>query len=295
MDIEILKFRVEDGTYLDGILKKGKANTKVIVCVHGMVSDCFRKREKVLAEEAIKHNIDTFVFNNRGSNIMRFLKNNSVSGKNIGGSAYENVYDSYYDIKGAIQEMLKMGYKEIYLYGHSLGSTKLVYTYKKLLDENDIVCKNIKAIILLSLVDLMNCFKFLSKDKFEYYCNYALEQEKIGNELNMMPEEAFLYPLSVRSFLTYTRNNEELNFARYSDKNYDFKELKLIKIPLFLRWGTVNEFIEQKPEDLKYLLTRKLENDNLDINFIDGADHNYHEKEEKLVGQIIDFLLNIKK
>ena len=35
-------------------------------------------------------------------------------------SAYENVYESYYDIKSAILKMIEFGYEEIYL--HSAGS-----------------------------------------------------------------------------------------------------------------------------------------------------------------------------
>lgn len=296
MNTEIIKFKTLDGTYLDGFLKyNGKKSKKVIIAIHGMASNCFKKREKALADYSIEKNIDTFVFNTRGSDIVRFLKKDKItsSGDNIGGSAYENVYESYFDIKSAIMQMLEFGYEEIYLCGHSLGATKLVYTYNKLFRENDDVLKYIKAIILLSLVDLDKTFKFFAGSKYQDYLNYALIKEEQKQYLDMMPQTAFLYPMSVRSYLIYNRNNDELNFARYSDETYDFKELNSIKVPLFMRWGTDNEYIEQKPEDLIEFLSNKINNKNLDINIIHQADHSYRGKEELVAKQVINFIENI--
>ena len=86
-------------------------------------------------------------------------------------------------------------------------------------------------------------------------------------------------------------SNDKLNFARYSDENYDFKELNSIKIPLFMRWGTDNEYIQQKPNELVEFLKNKINNDNLDIDYIEEADHSYRGKENLLADQIIKFLV----
>ena len=109
----------------------------------------------------------------------------------------------------------------------------------------------------------------------------------------MMPQSSFLFPMSVRSYLIYNQDNEKLNFARYSDENYDFKELNSIKIPLFMRWGTDNEYIQQKPNELVEFLKNKINNDNLDIDYIEEADHSYRGKENLLADQIIKFLENV--
>ncbi len=296
MDVEIIKFKTIDGTHLDGFLKYNKTKSqKVIIAIHGMASNCFKKREKVISEYAIEKGIDTFVFNTRGSDIVRYLKKDKITPgtDNIGGSAYENVYEGYNDIKGAIIHMLELGYKEIFLCGHSLGSTKVVYTYNKLFEENDVILKNIKAVILLSLIDIDKVFKFFSGNRYQDYLNYALLKKSQKQELDMMPSAAFLHPMSVRTYLIYTQNNNELNFARYSDEDYDFKELNSIKVPLFMRWGNDNEYIEQEPKELVDFIKRKINNQFLDINIIDGADHCYREKEDILADQIIKFLDNV--
>lgn len=296
MNTKIIKFKTLDDTYLDGFLKCSKNKTKkVIIAIHGMASNCFKKREKLIAEYGLEKNIDSFVFNTRGSDIVRYLKKDKIKlgADNIGGSAYENVYESYYDIKSAILKMIEFGYEEIYLCGHSLGATKLVYTYTELLKENDEILKYIKALVLLSLVDIDKTFKFYAGSKYQDYLNYALLKAEQNQYLDMMPQSSFLFPMSVRSYLIYNQDNEKLNFARYSDENYDFKELNSIKIPLFMRWGTDNEYIQQKPNELVEFLKNKINNDNLDIDYIEEADHSYRGKENLLADQIIKFLENV--
>ena len=74
--------------------------------------------------------------------------------------------------------MLELGYTDIYLQGHSLGCTKIVYTYNKLKNENNV--KNIKGIMLLSLVDIPDCQKYDLGDKYAEMMEYAENKEKEG-------------------------------------------------------------------------------------------------------------------
>ena len=47
---------------------------KVLIQIHGMTSNCFKEREKIIAEKLQELNIDTICFNNRGSEIIRYAK-----------------------------------------------------------------------------------------------------------------------------------------------------------------------------------------------------------------------------
>ena len=105
-----------------------------------------------------------------------------------------------------------------------------------------------------------------------------------------MPEESFIHPISVKTYLRYIRDYSDFDFARYNDENYDFKELNNIDVPLFMRWGNVYEMIEQDASDLVNLINNKVKNNKKDINYIDGADHGYNGKEEVLTKQILDFI-----
>lgn len=286
MPTEIIKFKAKDGIILDGFINKCKnPSDKVLIAVHGMTSNCFKVREKIIAKAIETIGIDTMHFNNRGSDVIRYIKNDEESF--LGGTAYEDVEDGYYDIVGAIEYAISLGYKDIYLQGHSLGSTKVVYTCNKLIDDNNPIYSYIKGIILLSLVDLPESIKM---DTTKEFIKIAVEMEAKGEELELMPKETFVHPISVKTFLRYVRNYENVDFARFSNKEDNFEVLNKIQIPLFMRWGNVNEMISQSADELVDFLDHKIIKTKKDIGYIDGADHSYSGKEEILAEEIKQFI-----
>lgn len=287
--LERVYFNTEDEIELVGLLERPKNPTKrVVISVHGMQSNCLKRREDILSKEISNAGVAYFAFNNRGAELMTYTR--KTTGEKIlnGGSVYENVLDGYYDIKGAINKMLELGYTDIYLQGHSLGCTKIVYTYNKLKNENNV--KNIKGIMLLSLVDIPDCQKYDLGDKYMKMMEYAENKEKEGKLNDLMPIESFDHPICVRSYLRYFKYNKDIDFARFWDKDYNFKELNNIQIPLFLRWGNVHDLVLQNLSNLIEILKSKIQNEKLDIGYIDGADHGYTGKEETLAKEIISFI-----
>ncbi len=263
---------------------------EVVISIHGMQSNCFKKREDILAKKINEAGIAYFAFNNRGTEIMCYTKKIDGTKTLNGGCAYEDVLDSYYDIKGAINKMIELGYSKIYLQGHSLGCTKIVYAYNRLKKENSSILKNIKSIILLSLVDLVDLQKYdLGIDKYNEMLKFAIEKEKKNEIMDLMPQDSFDHPISVKSYLRYYRDNKDIDFARFSDKNYNFKELNNIDIPLFLRWGE-KDLVIQNLNELSEFLKEKINNNNLDIGYIKDTDHGYTNKEEILGEEIVEFL-----
>ena len=105
-----------------------------------------------------------------------------------------------------------------------------------------------------------------------------------------MPEKSFIHPISVKTFLKYARDYKNIDFAKYSEKEFKFPELNNIKIPLMMRWGTDREMILQKPEELCNMLKEKINNSKLDIGYINGANHSYKGKEEELAIEIEKFI-----
>lgn len=291
MPIEIINFNAKDGIKLDGILNKTeKGSNKALIQIHGMTSNCFKIRDKVIAEKVKEIGIDTICFNNRGSEIVRYISSENAT--LIGGVAYEKVEDSYYDIVGAIEFAINLGYEQIYLQGHSLGATKVVYTYNKLRQENSPLLENIKGIILLSLVDIAGIIDFGTNNE---YIKLAIEKEKKGEIMDLMPFNSFIHPLSVKNFLYYTKYNQNINFAKYDNKDDNFEVLNRIDCPLFMRWGNINEMIKQEAKDLVEFMNDKIINSNKDIGYIDGADHSYHGKEQYLANEINKFLISERK
>ena len=289
--LEKVYFELEDKVELVGLLHKPENTTdEVVISIHGMQSNCFKKREDILAKVINNAGIAYFAFDNRGANLMCYTKKTDGTKTLNGGSVYEDVLESYYDIKGAIEKMLELGYTKIHLQGHSLGCTKIVYAYNRLKKENYKNLENIQSIILLSLVDLVDLQKYdLGIDKYNKMLEFAIDKETKGEEMELMPFDSFDHPISVKSYLRYYRDNQEIDFAKFNDNNYDFKEINNINIPLFLRWSE-NDLVVQKLDELIEFLKTKINNPKLDIGYIKNTDHGYTNKEEVLGEEIKKFL-----
>lgn len=291
--MEQIEFLATDGIILDGLLYKSKERTnKVILAVHGMSSNCMKKRDQVISKKANENNIDYFCFNNRGSELVKYTRRN-IEGKKekfIMGTSFEDVIEGYEDIVGAMIKLKELGYEEIYLQGHSLGCTKIVYSYNELKEEQDDLINMVKGVILLSLVDIPQTLKFYLRENFNKYLEYAEEQEKRNKTNELMPKESFIHPISVKTFLRYARDNKEIDFAGYG-RDTKLEKLNNIDVPLFMRWGNDNEMILQRAEELVDIVNNILKNENKDIDYIDGANHGYENREEELAEQIIKFII----
>lgn len=284
--MELINFMATDGVNLEGILYKALSNIseKIILSVHGMTSNCFKNRDIEIAKKANEKGIDYFAFNNRGSEIVKYIEKETEGqpAKELAGTAYEDVLEGYEDIVGAIIKLKELGYKNIYLQGHSLGCTKIVYTYNELInnDETEIL-ENIKGVILLSLVDIPMALKVYLRDNFKQYLDYAEKLEHKNKIYEMMPRESFIHPISVKSFLRYARDNKDIDFANYGKDN-ELEKLNNIQVPLFMRWGNDNEMIVQQADELSTMVNNIITNENKNIDYIDGANHSYTGKEKEL-------------
>ena len=308
MRVELIEFCAVDNVQLNGMVY-GTNGKKIIILVNGMSSNCLKKREKIIATEVQKEGYDFLFFNNRGSELVKYISCKTENGvsKFLGGTSYENPEDGFFDILGAIRKAIELGYEEIFLQGHSLGCTKIVYTYNRLKEiaekdnskevkkeEAKEIINKIKAIILNSLIDIPRALKIFQGDKYNEFLNYATKKEENGEVLDIMPNKSFIHPVSVRTYLKYAKYNENIDFAKYHDKADEFEVLNNINVPLFMRWGDTNEMIEQPAEILVNLMNQKIKNKNKDISYIAGADHGYHGKELELANQIVNFLRKIK-
>ena len=287
MKLELIEFNAIDGVKLNGYINRGtKDNKSVLIEIHGMTSNCFKEREKTIAQIVENIGLDTICINTRGSEICRYIKYEDGK-KVLAGTAYEDVEDSYYDILGVLKYAIELGYTSIYLQGHSLGATKVIYTYLKMKELNCLETQYIKGILLLSLVDLPDIFDTYSDKKF---IKYAEEKEINNDNLSLMPSEAFIHPISVKTYLRYTKYNKNIDFAQFSKENNDFQEINKIDVPIFMRWGDTKELIKNSANKQVELMKNKIKNTQKDIGYIMGADHTYTKKENELANQIAMFL-----
>lgn len=297
MKIEKIYFSATDDIQLFGLLHKSEdfeITKEVVLSVHGMTSNCFKKREDIFAQEFTKNGIDYFCFNNRGSDIMSYfekIKDGKLLGRIEAGSANEVFEDCYHDIKGAILMLLNMGYETIYLQGHSYGSAKIVYTYREMKNNGEIdILNHIKAVSLLSIVDVPRTCRALLWDKYNLAIDEAKKLVSEDKSEILIPREYFLHPISARNFLFCNDTEGYGDLAPFGVNDSEYLALNSIECKLFMCWGKERDMILQEPEELENILYSKIKNSQLTVRFIEGTGHNYHFKEKETVGEIIDFL-----
>lgn len=291
MKVEKIYFKATDGLSLFGLLHTSENATQTIVLsVHGMQSNMFKEKDKIESEFLTQNNIDYFCFNNRGSEIYTKIKK-QVGDKSFKvncGSMWENIYECIYDLDAAINILINRGYTNIILQGHSLGSIKSVIYYNYLINNNMFEKLNkIKTLVLLSLVNIQ---------EFSYFNNLESTQKNIQLAKNLIVDnqedaiivDALGFPSSAKTFLQYF--NDDLNFPKFTDKESSFNELNAIKCPLFMRYGNDNELIALSANEVVNILKIKINNKNIDIDYIDGANHSFKGKELLLTKQIFEFI-----
>ena len=141
----------------------------------------------------------------------------------------------------------------------------------------------------MSLIDIPQTLRIYLGDNYNSYLKLAEEKEQEGNLKELMPEKSFIHPISVKTFLRYSKYSKDIDFAGYGRDN-KLEKLNNIDIPLFMRWGNDNEMIVQKADELVSLVNNIIINDKKDIDYIDGSNHSYEGKEEIVAKQIIEFI-----
>ena len=289
MKISKIYFNTDDGLKLNGLLHEPddiKTNI-VMISVHGVTSNCLNYRDNVIAKKMVENNIAYFTFNNRGHDVLNTY--DSLQSMNYQGSIAENVKDSYLDVKAAISTMLSKKFNKIILQGHSMGCTKVVYTYNKLIENSeDTIAKHICGISLLSMVDIPGYLEFILGENYDKVIKDLKIMKEKGEGDKIITINNFP-PIKPNTVLNFEKNTE-LDFFRYTDSNYKFEKLYNIKVPLFMRWGNINELITIPAQELVELIKRRLINKKIDIDFIDGANHSYKNKESVLAEQIINWI-----
>ena len=87
--MEVIYFLATDGIKLDGLLYTSKNKTEdIILSIHGMGSNCMKKRETTMAKFANENNIDYFCFNNRGSELVKYIRRYTEGKREKGWSVF---------------------------------------------------------------------------------------------------------------------------------------------------------------------------------------------------------------
>ena len=263
----LVRFEATDGVSLAGLLYEpnvGRASARppVIIWLHGTggASIFESRRTNLLAAALLARGIAFFPFNNRGAHVVR------RAGDRLGGSAFERIRDCVFDIDGAVRELRRRRYRDLFLAGHSTGANK-VAVYDRLKPRN-----RIKRYILLGGGDdtaLLHDARLLSKAR-------AMIKARRGDELMWSPLRELM---SWRAYLDVANPRGDYNVF-----GPPWRQIKRIRKPSLYIYGDRDEYEPDIPALAKQV------GPNAEIIVLEDTDHGFTGREGELGQLIADWL-----
>ncbi len=285
MRTNFVRITTDDKLILSGgLYSPDKDTKKAILHIHGMGGNFYENSFiGFMAEEFTGEGYSFLSLNNRGAQIIfDFPIDGSEEKHKRIGSAYEKFEECVHDIKAGIDFLVKEGYTEIILQGHSLGSVKAAYYVAKTQD------KRVLKLVLISPSDMVG----LSEDKNHerrMTLSKKLIQEGKGKEL--LPELLWdFYWLSADTYVNLSERGTAVDVFNTYDREAS-SCIRDINIPVLAILGGIDDAaILPVEEALKIIKSKAEKTVRFDTLVIDKAPHSYFGHEQQLAKSITKWL-----
>lgn len=286
MNYPIVQVKTPDDVWLYGLYLRPENSGTIFVNIHGTASNFYEGYFiEVLAQKFWSEGISMLSTNNRGAGVYDAYQKT--------GAAVEKFEDCVIDINAWMEFVIKEGFKNIILSGHSLGAEKIVYymNHGKYADK-------IYSIVLLAPADSYGSH-YLLDGKINSRLSEVKEFLKLSEELvgqhkgdtflprNTYGSHAGIMPKSAESFLNFLRSHSKVleGLPFYAKRLASYSK---IKVPILAIIGDQHEYTALPVKDALGLMKR--ENKNTQAFQIKDCDHDFQGKEEELSQVILNFL-----
>ncbi len=277
-----IKFNASDKMKLDGILL-GSDKKTCLIYVHGMNGNFYKS--SIPFELSKQNNFSIFSINTRGHDLLSTIRTQSGRKGVLAGTGAEVFEDSVKDIKGAVNTMKSLGYKNIFLGGHSTGCQKITHYVYKTKD------KRIKGIILFAPADDYSIKRLeLGKDFNNFQENIKKLLKNKTNSNNPLQEYGFFTPNRLKS--AYTKKGNEAMIYNYDGK---LREFSSIKIPIFAIFGSKEEYSDRNVLEYMKILEEKTKSKNFNYKIIKNATHSFDGFGNILLKSVNEWIVKIGK
>lgn len=286
--ISVHKAYSTDGIELDSVLFQPRKKTKkIIIHVHGKEGHFVQNHfVQVLGEQYAQNGYAFLTFNNRGHDYMADLLKKTSTGFTWeqGGSMFDLLENSIFDIQGIIDYVLDLGYTEIILQGHSLGPHKICYYLVN--SPNN----SVSRVIFLTTADVHYQFDS-SVPEWEKYSLIAKRVCEEGKGKELMPIRLWSNcPVSAATFWNYTNPHNNCFVFNGTHPKTEFKNFNKITLPMFI----VNPENDVASGIQANRFIRLLKKNTVSKRFegvvIKNAVHNFLSKEDGLAKTILEWL-----
>jgi pimeloyl-ACP methyl ester carboxylesterase len=278
-----------DKIELQGLLYEPANKTQAVVLhIHGMSGNFYENFFlDAMRKQYTNANIALLSVSTRGTGAISdiMIADSAPKWQRLG-AAYEIFEDSQYDIEAWVQVLISKGYTKIFLQGHSLGGSKIVYY------QSQKHPAQVKGLILLSATEMI-CYSQANSD-FETTTAEAkkLVSEGKGEHLLTNPiwEDEFI--LSANTYLNFTTKDNPIDVFKGYDKTAE-ATIGLIDVPMLAIMGTQDngpKMFGSTPEEYMKLLQAKSKNCPDFQIFVPDTTHGYFQHEQEVAGRITEWL-----
>ncbi len=283
---ELVTTVTEDMVRLDGFLVPSSipAPSSPLPCeaailVHGLSGNFYQSRLlKHFAKALVGIGIDSLLVNTRGHD---YLNATPRMGKSATlGAAVEIIDECRYDLNAWVDFLVKKGNPRILLLGHSLGAIKSLYCQAHSPHES------VAAICAFSATKLSydSLLSSAGGRRFQHWLETAQQKTAAGKGDELLFVD-FPFPtwISANAYLNKYGDGDRYNWLTLIDR---------IQVPTLAAFGEIemneNPAFVAMADDL-----RNLNQSNIEIQFVAGADHFYSARFDAATDQLFQWLNRI--
>ena len=285
--MKIVRTTTDDGLWLDGLLGGAPDPARVVVLLHSAYANFYEGRFIEPIDEAFASvGWALLTVNTRGrdyfADFMRVGDPIAPEFREVGGIR-ESFDESFYDVKAWIDCARSMGAAQVVVAGHSLGAMKAVHAVGRRGLECD-------GLLLMSPADLWGYVSDLCGSKFDRFRKVGAEAfaewDSAGRSAvpsDLMPSDAYFFPISKVSYGSLFSDPSTTGMFRLgSEDDMSAAGLGGLGVPVGISLGSEREVIAGRPTEYLQAIEKVVRNAQCTGVIVEGADHNYHGKEEAL-------------
>ena len=267
-----------------------KAGKKAILWVHGLTSTFYGgiAMLEAFAQGCQEERIGFASFNNRGHDMItgiRKLDKRKKKGYSsvLGGAAMEKFKGCVYDIDAGVSFLVRQGYSEIILAGHSTGANKVCYYAGNRRDPR------VAAVVLAGpLSDRLGQGPRELKTKRD--AMMELVREGKGDE----PVFGYdFFPMTPRRFLSIYASNTSEDTFDYGDSKPKLIAFSRIRQPMLVLVGESDEHLDRPAKQLLDVFAHHTRSHQYQSIIIPAALHSFNGKEQEVVSSILRWVREI--
>jgi len=291
-------FYISEITTKDGLMHQGifsapkKHGKKAILWMHGLSAAFYNDIHlyEAVADAGEKEGWGFALFNNRGHDLIAGIRKIDGSPPNgysylQAGAGQEIFEDCVLDVDAGVDFLVKKGFTEVVVVGHSTGANKACYYGAT--QKNPRV---IGVVLLGPISDRLESSIPQEKHQKDLLYMHKLIKEGVGDELLF---GYHFFPMTPKRYISLFEPGSAEDVFDYGDPKPKLTYFSKIKLPLLVVLAGSDEGADRPIIDIKKVYDAHATSKQYKSVIILGAVHKFHEKEKETADIIVKWMKSL--